>query len=126
MGQYLERKNDLTNFPKPSPFMFTPHFSMQYENNSFAQRDAYRILSFALERGSIPPGDKDKCQRLWTDFLAQFFVLGSIWMQSPTVSYAALPHHTPSIVSNDEESGNDDDESSAEEERDMVGDMMVD
>ena len=47
-------------------------------------------------------------------------------MQSPAVSYAALPHHTPSIVSNDEESGNDDDESSAEEERDMVGDMMVD
>ena len=98
---------------------------MQYENNSFAQRDAYRILSFALERGSISPGDKEKCQRLWTDFLAQFFDLGSIWMQSPAVSYAALPHHTPSIVSNDEESGNDDDDSSAEEENDMVGDMMV-
>ncbi|GFH50901.1 paired amphipathic helix protein Sin3a [Chaetoceros tenuissimus] len=110
---------------EPSPSMFTPHFSMQYENKSFAQRDVCRILSFASKRGSFSPGDKEKCQRLWTDFLAQFFDLGSIWMQSPAVSYAVLPHHTPSIVSNDEESGNDDDDISAEEERDMVEDMMV-
>ena len=64
MGQFLERKMDLTNFPKPSPSMFTPHFSMQYENNSFAQRDAYRILSFALERGSISPGDKREMPKI--------------------------------------------------------------
>ena len=43
----------------------------------------------------------------------------------PSSTYAALPHHSPSIFSNDEESGNDDDESNTEEERDMVEDMMV-
>lgn len=125
MGRYLARKMDLTNLPKPAASMFSPHYSMQYENNSWSQRDAYRILSFALERGTISPGDKERCHRIWTDFLAPFFELSSIWMQSPAVAYAALPHHhTPSIVSNGDDSGNDDDESSAEE-NEMVGDMMV-
>ena len=127
MGRYLARQMDLTNLPKPATSVFgsTPHYSMQYKSSSWAQRDAYRILSFALERGSTSPGDKERCHRFWTDFLAPFFDLGSIWMQSPAVAYAALPHHnTPSIVSNGEESGIDDDESSAEE-KDMIGDMVV-
>jgi hypothetical protein len=86
MGRYLERKMDLSNLPKPASSMFTPHYSMQYDNNSWAQRDAYRILSFALERGSTSPGDKERCHRVWTDFLAPFFELSSMWMQSPAVA----------------------------------------
>lgn len=125
MGRYLERKMDLTNLPKPALSMFTPHYSMTYDNNAWAQRDAYRILSFALERGSTSPADKERCHRVWTDFLAPFFELSSIWMLSPAVAYAASPHHhTPSIVSNGDESGNDDDESSGDE-NEIVGDMMV-
>ena len=126
MGRYLEGKMDLTNLPKPAPSIFTPHYSMSYENNSWAQRDSYRILSFALERGSTSPGDKERCHRLWTDFLAPFLDLGSIWMQSPAVAYAALPHHrAPSIVSDENHSECEDDESSAEEENEMVGDRIV-
>eukprot|EP00554_Chaetoceros_debilis_P006297 CAMPEP_0194077716 /NCGR_PEP_ID=MMETSP0149-20130528/4297_1 /TAXON_ID=122233 /ORGANISM="Chaetoceros debilis, Strain MM31A-1" /LENGTH=1562 /DNA_ID=CAMNT_0038758825 /DNA_START=182 /DNA_END=4870 /DNA_ORIENTATION=- len=125
MGHYLEKKMDLTFLPKPAPYMFTPHYSMKYENNSWAQRDAYRILSFALERGSISPGDKERSHRFWTDFLAPFFELSSIWMQSPAVAYATSPHHnTPSIISNNDDSGNEDEESSAEE-RDIIEGMMV-
>ena len=126
MGRYLERKMDLTYLPKPALSIFTPHYSMRYDNNSWAQRDSYRILSFALERGATSPGDKERCHRLWTDFLAPFLDLGSIWMQSPAVAYAALPHHrAPSIVSDGNHSEREDDESSAEEESEMVGDRMV-
>ncbi len=125
MGHYLAKKMDLTNLPRPAETLFTPHYSMKYHNNSWAQRDAYRILSFALERGSISPGDKERCHRIWKDFLAPFFDLSSIWMQSPAVAYAVSPHHnSPSIVSNGEDSGNEEDESSTEE-NDIIGDMMV-
>lgn len=126
MGRYLQRKLDLTNLPKPTSLIFTPHYSMKYEDNSWAQRDAYRILSFALERGSTSPGDKERCHKVWTDFLAPFLDLSSIWMQSPAVAYASSPHHrAPSIVSDGNDSGNEDDECSAEEENEMVGDLMV-
>jgi len=126
MGRYLPKKMDLYGLPKPVDSIFTPHYSMSYENNSWAQRDAYRIISFALERGSTSPTDKERCHRLWTDFLAPFFDLGSIWIRAPAASYAALPHHhAPSIVSNGDDSGNEDDESSADDENDMLGNMMV-
>jgi Histone deacetylase complex, SIN3 component len=126
MGRFLPRKMDLTGLPKPAPSIFTPHYSMSYENNSWAQRDAYRIISFALERGSTSPSDKERCHRLWIDFLAPFFDLSSIWVRAPAAAYAALPHHhAPSIVSNGDESANEDDESSAEDENEMLGNMMV-
>lgn len=126
MGRFLPRKMDLTGLPKPNPSIFTPHYSMSYENNSWAQRDAYRIISFALERGSTSPSDKERCHRLWTDFLAPFFDLSSIWMHSPAAAYASLPHHhAPSIISNGDDSGNEDDESSAEDDNELLGSMMV-
>merc|ERR1712238_516287 len=107
MGRYLSKKVNLTNLPKPTMSLFTPHLSVIYENNSWAQRDAYRILSFALERGSISPTDKERCHRIWRDFLAPFFGLSMMWMQSPAISYAAsAPTSTLSIVSNGDESGN--------------------
>jgi len=125
MGRFLSRKVDLTLLPKPNMVLFTPHLSIIYENNSWAQRDAYRILSFALERGTISPSDKERCHRVWRDFLAPFFGLSLMWMQSPAISYAASPPtSTPSIVSNEEESGNDD-ESSTEELNDIDGDIVV-
>jgi len=126
MGRFLSRKADLTSLPKPNMALFTPHLSMTYDNNSWAQRDAYRILSFALERGSVSPSDKERCYRIWRDFLAPFFGLSLMWMQSPAISYAASPPtSTLSIVSNGDESGNEDDESSTEELNDMVGDVVV-
>lgn len=124
MGRYTPRKMDLKKMPKPAPSMFTPHYSMLFENNSVVQCDAYRILSFALERLSSSV-DKEKSHRIWLDFLAPFFGLSKIWMQSPAVTYAAKPHHTePAVVSGEEESANDDDESS-DDENEMVGDMHV-
>jgi paired amphipathic helix protein Sin3a len=124
MGRYTPRKMDLKNLPRPAPSMFTPHYSMIFENNSSVQCDAYRILSFALERSSSS-SDKEKSHRIWLDFLAPFFGLSKIWMQNPAVTYAAKPHHTePAVVSGEEESANDEDESS-DDENGMVGDMHV-
>jgi len=126
MGRFLSKKADLSSLPKPNASLFTPHLSMTYDNNSWAQRDAYRILSFALERGNISPSDKERCYRIWRDFLAPFFGLSLMWMQSPAISYAASPPtSTLSIVSNGEESDNEDDESSNEDLNDMVGDIVV-
>jgi C-terminal domain of Sin3a protein len=82
----LTRQLDLTNLPKPDRRIFTPHLSLMFENNTWAQRDAYRILSFALERGSISPSDKERCHRLWIDFLGPWFGLTLEWMQKPAVS----------------------------------------
>ena len=100
--------------------------SITYENNSWAQRDAYRIISFALERGPTSPADKDRCHAVWRHFLLKLFGgLSLMWMQSPAVSYTASPPTSaPSIVSNGDESANDDDESSGEE-NEMIGDDVV-
>jgi paired amphipathic helix protein Sin3a len=87
MGETLSKQLDLTFLPKPDRRLFTPHLSLMYENNSWAQRDAYRMLSFALERGHISPADKERCHRLWTEFLGPFFGLSMNWMQRPAVSY---------------------------------------
>jgi paired amphipathic helix protein Sin3a len=87
MAKALRRKLDLSNLPKPDRRLFTPHMSFIYENNSWVQRDAYRILSFALERGSISPTDKERCHRLWTEFLGPWFSLSLNWMLSPAVNF---------------------------------------
>ncbi len=124
MGRYLSRKMDLTNLPKPTNELFTPHMSLTYENNSWAQRDAYRIISFALERGPTSPGDKDRCHGVWRHFLSKFFGLSLMWMQGPALAYTASPRIAPSVVSNGEDSVNEEDESSVEENG-MIGDDMV-
>ena len=125
MGRYLARKMDLTNLPKPSSSIFTPHLSVIYDNNSWAQRDAYRLISFALERGSTSPADKDRCHVVWRYFLSTFFGLSLMWMQGPALAYSSVPHAVaPSIVSNNDESVNGDDESSADD-AEMIGDDVV-
>ena len=114
----LTRKLDLTFLPKPDRRLFTPHLSLLYDNNSWAQRDAYRILSYALERGSITPADKERCHRLWIEFLGPFFGLSLTWMQRPAVTYqestaAALTTprvaSKPMVVSEDDDDSMDDD-----------------
>jgi paired amphipathic helix protein Sin3a len=87
MGNDLCDDLDLPALPKPHDTLFTPHLSLLYENNSWAQQDAYRILSFALERGAISPHDKERCHRLWREFLGPWFGLTLNWMQRPAVSY---------------------------------------
>jgi hypothetical protein len=80
-----------------------------YENVSVAQRDAYRILAFALERGSISPHDKERCHRLWNEFLGPWFGMSLTWMQSPAVSYQEAspgtqpPVGPPVVVSEEDE-----------------------
>jgi paired amphipathic helix protein Sin3a len=131
MRDAMTRKLDATTLPKPDRRLFTPHLSMMYENNNWAQRDAYRILAFALERGSnISPSDKERCHRLWTDFLGPWFGLSLTWMQLPAVAYqenvatrtpSELPHHSPvassllagendSIIEEEDDESMDDDD----------------
>ena len=122
MGDTMAMDLDLTNLPKPDPFIFTPHMSFMYENNSWVQRDAYRILSFALERGSTSPADKERCHRLWRDLLGPMFGIPLSWMQKPAVAFQEStaaqtgPVMSPVVVSNGEENSHDDDEDSDEEE----------
>jgi paired amphipathic helix protein Sin3a len=74
MGRSLRQSVDLSNYPKPVSSIFTPHFSVVYENISWAHLDAYRILVFALEKGStISPLDKDRGHRLLRDFIGPLF-----------------------------------------------------
>lgn len=87
VGSQLSRDTDTTFLPKPDRRIFTPHLNLVYQNVSWAQRDAYRILSFALERGPISPSDKERCHRLWVEFLGPWFDLPLIWMQKPAVAY---------------------------------------
>lgn len=115
MGRSLSKKPDVTGFPKPTKTLFTPHLTLTYESNSWAQRDAYRIIAFALERGAIAPGDKERCHRLWRDFLGPWFGLGLGWMQKPAVSFAAsrssepgVSRVSPSVVSKDDDESNED------------------
>lgn len=114
-GASLRKKLDLTILPNPDRRLFTPHLSLMYENNNWAHRDAYRILSFALERGSISPHDKERVHRLWTDFLGPWFNLSINWMLSPAVSFQETSNPISAkdltrIVSNGEESPVDEDE----------------
>ncbi|KAL7534835.1 hypothetical protein ACHAXR_006109 [Thalassiosira sp. AJA248-18] len=115
-GCSIPRKMDLTGLPHPTKTIFTPHLSFMYDNTSWAQQDAYRIISFALERGSISPADKESCFRLWRDFIGPWFGLSLSWMQSPAALFTASPpleDETP--TDNGEESGNEEDASSVED-----------
>ena len=112
----VPRKMDLTNLPKPTETIFTPHMSFVYDNNSWAEQDAYHIISFALERGSVSPTDKEACFGLWRDFLGPWFGLSLSWMQSPAALFKASPpleDETP--TDNGDDSGNEEDASSVEE-----------
>lgn len=91
MGRDIPRKMDLTGLPLPTKTLFTPDMSFIYDDNSWAQQDAYRIISFALERGSINPGDKERCFRMWREFVAPWFGLSLTWMSTPAVSFTPSP-----------------------------------
>jgi paired amphipathic helix protein Sin3a len=116
MAGAVPRKMDLTDLPKPTETIFTPHMSFMYDNNCWAQQDAYRVISFALERGSISPTDKEACFGLWRDFFGPWFGLSLSWMQSPAALFKASPpleDETP--TDNGDDSGNEEDTSSVEE-----------
>jgi paired amphipathic helix protein Sin3a len=118
MKEALSKNLDLTFLPKPDRRLFTPHMSVMYENNSWAQRDAYRILAFALERGPTTPVDKERCHRMWIEFFGPFFGLDMNWMERPAVTYMeshAAPN-TPAMLSKATVvSDNDDDDESMED-----------
>lgn len=113
---------DLSTLPKAHPTIFTPHMSFIYEQNSWVQRDAYRIMSFALERGSTSPADKERCHRLWRDLFGPVFGIPLSWMQRPAVTFQEstaarrVPDTPVVIVSNGEENSHEEDEDSEEEE----------
>jgi len=100
MGRDIPRKSmDLKGLPLPTKTIFTPHMSFVYDCNSWAQQDAYRIIAFALERGSINPGDKERIFRLWRDFIGPWFGLGLSWMSTPAASFSA----SPQLIEEDDE-----------------------
>ena len=117
---------DLSNLPKPTTTIFTPHLSFTYDNNSWAQQDAYRIISFALERGSASPGDKERCYRLWRDFLGPWFGLSLRWMQSPAVMFSAssFPEEQTANVNREDSSLNEEDASTSEENNVANGNIV--
>mmetsp|Transcript_52509 Transcript_52509/g.60621 ORF Transcript_52509/g.60621 Transcript_52509/m.60621 type:complete len:1011 (+) Transcript_52509:265-3297(+) len=119
LGDAFLRKLDLSTLPKPDRRLFTPDLSLMYENSTWVQRDAYRILSFALERGSISPTDKERCHRLWTEFLGPWFNLDLNWMLTPAVTFqetSTSSSRLPRIVSQDNNSPGEDEEESIDEE----------
>jgi paired amphipathic helix protein Sin3a len=123
----LSRHLDLTYLPQPDRRLFTPHLSLMFENNGWVQRDAYRILAFALERGAVTPADKERCHRLWTDLLGPWFNLSLNWMQLPAVAFQenSKPMNgneiTP-IVSAPEDSANEEED----EEESLDDDAHID
>ena len=134
MGCAIPRKMDLTGLPLPTKTIFTPHLSLIYDCSSWAQQDAYRIISFALERSSINPGDKERCNRLWRDFIGPWFGLRLSWMQSPATLFTASLEpleededaDSGSLDNGEKESGNDDkDVSSSGGEEDVANDDHV-
>ncbi len=116
MGCAVPRKMDLTGLPLPTRTIFTPHMSFVYDNTSWAQHDAYRLISFALERGSVNPGDKERCHRLWCDFIGPWFGLSLSWMQSPAALFTGSSEpleedndaESMSSINAEKECGNDD------------------
>ena len=106
---FLSRKMDLTNLPKPTETIFTPHLSLTYENSSWAMQDAYRIISFALERGSIGPADKERCFRLWRDLIGPWFGLSLAWMSNPATLFTASPRSELEEDEEDEDTPVDED-----------------
>jgi paired amphipathic helix protein Sin3a len=118
MGNAFLQKLDLSILPKPDRRLFTPDMSLMYEDTTWVQKDAYRILSFALERGSISPTDKERCHRLWTEFLGPWFDLNLNWMLTPAVNFqetTTSSSRLPRVVSKDENSPEEDEEDSLDE-----------
>lgn len=112
------RKLDLTKLPRPDRRLFTPDLSLMYENCNSIQKDVYRILSFALERGSISPTDKERCHRLWTEFLGPWFNLKLNWMLEPAVAFQETMTATsrlPRVVSQDDNSQDDENDTPDED-----------
>eukprot|EP00536_Pseudo-nitzschia_multiseries_P005159 jgi/Psemu1/254267/estExt_Genewise1Plus.C_940008 len=119
MGNEFKRIIDLSKLPKPDRKLFTPDMSLMYENSSCIQKDVYRILSFALERGSISPTDKERCHRLWTEFLGPWFNLKLNWMLEPAVAFQETSTSTmrlPRVVSKDDNSHDEDEDESLDED----------
>ena len=113
MGNAFLQKIDLSVLPKPDRRLFTPDMSLMYEDTTWVQKDAYRILSFALERGSISPTDKERCHRLWTEFLGPWFDLNLNWMLTPAVNFQETKTSSskiPRVVSKDDNSPEEDEE----------------
>jgi paired amphipathic helix protein Sin3a len=131
VGTKLTCELDLTFLPKPDRRLFTPHLTLNYKNVSWAQRDAYRILAFALERGTISPGDKERCHRLWVEFLGPWFALSFNWMQKPAVTYqestaaAAASMTRPVVGVPSATIVSEDDEESLDEEPELVSHMVT-
>ena len=132
VGTKLTCELDLTFLPKPDRRLFTPHLTLNYKNVSWAQRDAYRILAFALERGTITPADKERCHRLWVEFLGPWFALSFNWMQKPAVTYqestaaaAASMTRGPMVGNPTATVVSEDDEESLDEEPELVTHMVT-
>ena len=106
---------DLKKLPKPTKTLFTPHLSLMYEQNSWAQQDAYRILSFALERSSMNPADKERCYKMWRDFIGPWFELSLSWMQSPAASFTPSPPQEGDTTDNGDDDSADEEGSTSED-----------
>jgi hypothetical protein len=125
MKDDLLRDLDLTYLPKPDRRLFTPHMSLKYENNNWVHRDAFRILSFAVERGGINPTDKERIHRLWTDFLGPWFNLSTNWMLQPAAAYQeskkkfVAKNFTKIVSEEGENSPADEEEESIDDDRDI-------
>uniref|UniRef100_A0A7S1BCU2 Sin3 C-terminal domain-containing protein n=1 Tax=Corethron hystrix TaxID=216773 RepID=A0A7S1BCU2_9STRA len=57
----------------PTKTLFTPHLSFGYKSVSSFSRDAHRLLTFATEKGTLGPNDRERMHRMWRDFLNPFF-----------------------------------------------------
>mmetsp|Transcript_17446 Transcript_17446/g.24523 ORF Transcript_17446/g.24523 Transcript_17446/m.24523 type:complete len:1501 (+) Transcript_17446:228-4730(+) len=127
MRDVLKRKLDLTNLPKPDKKLFTPHLSLMYENCSKMQGDAYRIIAFALERGSTSPSEKEKCHRVWREFLGPLFGLSLNWMQKPALDFKETASDDAAVISNGEEEKRRDDydEESSSADENEIGNNVV-
>ncbi|KAL3926928.1 MAG: hypothetical protein SGBAC_013281 [Bacillariaceae sp.] len=87
MKHSLARELDLTSLPKPDRRLFTPHMSLMDTNDTSVHIDAYRILSFAVERGAINPTDKERIHRMWIEFLGPWFKLSTNRLLMPAAAY---------------------------------------
>jgi paired amphipathic helix protein Sin3a len=128
VGSKLTYELDLTFLPKPDRRLFTPHLTLNYKNVSWAQRDAYRILAFALERGTISPADKERCHRLWVEFLGPWFDLSFNWMQKPAVTYqesTRAPITGTDVRPASATVVSEDDEESLEDDPELVSHMVT-
>jgi len=128
MGNDFKRIIDLSKLPKPDRKLFTPDMRLMYENSSCIQKDVYRILSFALERGPISPIDKERCHRLWTEFLGPWFNLKLNWMLEPAVAFQETSTSTirlPRVVNKDDNSQDEDEDESPDEDGEIKARKII-